>query len=82
MENANGGLLPGSPCINAGPPDPIYNDRDGTRNDMGYTGGPYYNPANYTNDNPMVFFLSGSPQIIFKGLQTNIQVNLGASAGH
>jgi parallel beta-helix repeat protein len=29
-----------SPCINAGDPDPVYNDIDGTRNDMGYTGGP------------------------------------------
>ncbi|MDF1545430.1 MAG: thrombospondin type 3 repeat-containing protein [bacterium] len=26
-----------SPCINAGDPDPIYNDPDGTRNDMGYS---------------------------------------------
>ena len=71
-----------SPCINAGPPEAIYNDRDGTRNDMGYTGGPYWNPANYTNDNPMVFFLTGSPQTVLKGVQTNILVNVGASAGH
>jgi len=28
-------LLVGSPCIDAGDPDPIYNDADGTRNDMG-----------------------------------------------
>ena len=28
-------LQPGSPCINAGDPDPIYNDPDGSRNDMG-----------------------------------------------
>ncbi len=28
-------LLPSSPCINAGDPDPQYNDPDGTRNDMG-----------------------------------------------
>lgn len=75
-------LSPSSPCINKGPPDPIYNDRDGSRNDIGYTGGPLYNPANYTNDNPMVFFLTGSPQIVFKGAQTNLQVNVGASAGH
>ena len=33
-------LMPGSPCINAGNPDPIYNDTDGTRNDMGAYGGP------------------------------------------
>jgi len=35
-----------SPCIDAGDPDPIYNDVDGTRNDMGYTGGPDGNAAN------------------------------------
>ena len=34
------GLLQGSPCIDAGDPDPIYNDPDGTRNDMGAYGGP------------------------------------------
>ncbi len=28
-------LLPGSPCINAGNPDPVYNDPDDTRNDIG-----------------------------------------------
>jgi len=29
-----------SPCIDAGDPDPQYNDPDGTRNDMGAYGGP------------------------------------------
>jgi hypothetical protein len=28
-----------SPCIDAGDPNPLYNDEDTTRNDMGYTGG-------------------------------------------
>jgi len=30
----------GSPCIDAGDPDPVYNDKNGTRNDMGAYGGP------------------------------------------
>jgi hypothetical protein len=34
-------LAPTSPCRDAGDPDPAFNDRDGTRNDMGYTGGPF-----------------------------------------
>ncbi|NQV18523.1 MAG: T9SS type A sorting domain-containing protein, partial [Armatimonadetes bacterium] len=34
------GLLEGSPCIDAGDPDPVYNDPDGSRNDMGAYGGP------------------------------------------
>ena len=48
---------------------------------MGYTGGPYWNPANYTNNNPMVFFLTGQ-QTVLSGVQTNIQINTAASAGH
>ena len=72
----------GSPCINAGPPDAIYNNRDGTRNTIGYTGGPFFNPANYTNNNPMVFFLLTGQQTVLSGLQTNISVSAAASAGH
>ncbi|MBC8457513.1 MAG: hypothetical protein H8D67_05895 [Deltaproteobacteria bacterium] len=34
-------LQPGSPCINAGNPDPQYDDPDGSPNDMGAYGGPY-----------------------------------------
>ncbi len=34
-------LQSGSPCINAGNPSSIYNDSDGSRNDMGAFGGPY-----------------------------------------
>lgn len=33
-------LTPESPCIDAGNPDPQYNDLDGSRNDMGAYGGP------------------------------------------
>ncbi len=33
-------LQTGSPCINAGNPDAMYNDPDGSRNDMGAYGGP------------------------------------------
>jgi len=33
-------LSPGSPCIDAGDPDPQYNDPDGSRNDIGAYGGP------------------------------------------
>jgi hypothetical protein len=33
-------LKPDSPCLNAGNPDPIFSDADGSRNDMGAYGGP------------------------------------------
>lgn len=35
MLNGNQTLQEGSPCIDAGDPDPAYNDPDGTRNDIG-----------------------------------------------
>ena len=37
--NSDFHLQPGSPCINNGDPNAFYNDPDGTRNDIGYTGG-------------------------------------------
>ncbi len=37
---ANWSLQAGSPCIDAGNPDAMYNDLDGSRNDMGAYGGP------------------------------------------
>ncbi len=37
---ADWNMLTGSPCIDAGNPDAMYNDVDGTRNDMGAYGGP------------------------------------------
>jgi hypothetical protein len=77
----DGTLQDGSPCINAGMAAAIYNNRDGTRNTIGYTGGPYLNPANYTNNAPMVFLLAG-PQTILKGAVSSISVSAAASAGH
>jgi len=44
FENAARGnfhLETASPCINTGHPDDVYNDINGTRNDMGIYGGPY-----------------------------------------
>ncbi len=37
-------LLRESPCIDTGDPDPIYNDPDGSRNDMGALPARYYGP--------------------------------------
>ena len=40
LYNADYQLLPGSVCIDAGNPDPIFNDPDDSRNDIGAFGGP------------------------------------------
>ena len=80
--DADRNLAADSPCRNAGPPDAIYNDRDGTRNDIGFTGGPLYNPGNYTNDLPIAFWLNTTPRKLIKGLQSTIRVDAAAVAGH
>lgn len=47
-------LGPTSPARNSGDPDPRYNDIDGTRNDMGIYGGPFYDPEGRTGSKPVV----------------------------
>lgn len=47
-------LGPTSPARNAGDPDPRFNDIDGTRNDMGIYGGPFYDPDGRTGVKPVV----------------------------
>ncbi len=41
---------PESPAIDAGPPQERYNDLDGTRNDIGHTGGPHAGPMGYQGE--------------------------------
>ncbi len=48
-------LLPGSPCVDAGHPDPQYNDPDGTRNDIGATP---LGPVSY----PLALNISATPE--------------------
>ena len=60
-ENGNYQLQPNSPCINAGPPDPQYNDRDASRNDIGMFGGHNFIPDGKTTDKPIVLGLDVAP---------------------
>ncbi|MBI3587235.1 MAG: right-handed parallel beta-helix repeat-containing protein [Ignavibacteriales bacterium] len=48
--SGNYSLQAGSPCRNAGDPDPQYNDGDGSRNDMGAFGGPLGNVVTSADD--------------------------------
>ncbi len=80
--NPDNTLAPDSPCVNTGPADAIHNDRDGTRNDMGFAGGPLYNPANFTTDSPMAFWLNTTPRKVVKGSSATIRIDAAATAGH
>lgn len=83
-------LGPGSPCISNGPPQLVYNNAGTTnRNDIGYTGGPYYNPTNFTNTGPTIYMLTGWPlmetgaPLIFPQGRTNIlTLNAAGVAGN
>jgi hypothetical protein len=75
--NADYHLSGGSPCINAGPPEPWFNDRDATRNDMGIFGGAAYDPDGKTTDRPITFLLQATPLTVIKGVHTNLTVSGG-----
>jgi len=71
----------GSPCLNAGTEDPRYNDRDGSRNDIGPSGGAWYDPDGWTTENPVVISFELSRDQILEGDATPIllQEGLGVS---
>jgi hypothetical protein len=75
-------LVPNSPLINAGSDDPLKRNRDGSRNTIGSTGGPMYNPALATTDLPIAFWLGLMPQRIVKGLVNTVDLDAAAAAGH
>jgi hypothetical protein len=75
-------LAADSPLMNAGSDDPVLRNRDGTRNTIGATGGPMYNPALATTDQPMAFWLGLFPQRIVKGLVNTVDLDAAAAAGH
>jgi parallel beta-helix repeat protein len=68
-----------SPCINAGNPDPAYNDVDGTRNDMGAFGGP--DPMGRGFSVPLTRSISASSQAAYPGDTALVTVDLDNCAG-
>lgn len=66
-----------SPCVNAGLIDPIHNDLNGTRNDIGPSGGCLFDPAGWTTTNPVVISFDLAPQQLLKGVDTSVNLSNG-----
>ena len=71
--NGDNTLKPDSPCIDAGPPDPQYNDRDGSRNDIGMFGGHNFIPDGRTTNKPIVLGLDIAPIAVPTGGTVTIE---------
>ena len=71
--NTDGTLKPDSPCIDKGPPDPKYNDRDGSRNDIGMFGGHNFIPDGRTTNKPIVLGLDVAPIAVPVGGSVTIE---------
>jgi hypothetical protein len=67
-------LAEGSVLRDAGTPDPLYNDRDGSRNDAGASGGSWYDPEGWTTDNPVVISFDLTPELVLEGVETEVTI--------
>lgn len=70
-------LAADSPCHNAGVEDPIYNNRDGSRNTIGPSGGSLYDPDARTTENPVVISFDLGPEQVLEGEATDIILSNG-----
>lgn len=70
-------LAADSPCLNAGTEDPIYANRDGTRNTIGPSGGTLYDPDARTTENPVVISFDLGPEQVLEGEATEILLSNG-----
>jgi hypothetical protein len=77
VENQAPKLQPTSPCVNGGTPDPRYNDRDGSRNDVGPSGGAWFDPDGWTTENPVVISFDLSPDQVLEGVDTEVILSEG-----
>jgi len=73
-------LGPTSPARNAGDPDPRFNDIDGTRNDMGIYGGPFYDPEGRTGSKPVVMQMELDQTQFLKGDYSTLKLKAVGSA--
>ena len=66
-----------TPPIDAGIEDTLYNDLDGTRNDIGARGGAWYDPDGWTTDKPVVISFDLGPQKLLEGRDTEVRISEG-----
>ncbi|MDB4667065.1 hypothetical protein OAF08_00910 [bacterium] len=67
-------LAEDSPAINSGTEDPRYNDRDGTRNNLGPSGGSWYDPEGWTTEKPVVISFDLLPDSVLEGVDTEVTI--------
>lgn len=73
-------LGPTSPARNAGDPDPRFNDIDGTRNDMGIYGGPFYDPEGWAGSKPVVMQMELDQTQFLRGDYSTLKLKAVGSA--
>jgi hypothetical protein len=66
-----------SPCRDGGIDDPIYNDLDGSRNDIGPSGGAWFDPDGWTTDKPVVISFDLGPRFLQEGVNTEVNLTEG-----
>lgn len=81
VDMVNYELQAGSPCIDLGPPGSIYEDLDGSRNDMGCWGGHAFSPDGWTTPLPMVIATKATPNAVMHGETIQIEAH-AAVAGN
>ena len=77
VSNSAPSLATDSPCINAGVEDPIYANRDGSRNTIGPSGGSLFDPDARTTENPVVISFDLGPEQVLEGEDTTILLSNG-----
>ncbi len=64
---------------NAGSANPLYNDRDGSRNDAGPSGGAWYDPEGWTTDKPVVISFDLDKEVVLEGADTEVIISGGTA---
>jgi hypothetical protein len=77
VSNQAPALAVDSPCHNAGVEDPIYANRDGSRNTIGPSGGSLFDPDARTTENPVVISFDLGPEQVLEGEDTMILLSNG-----